>query len=512
VRADPSARSDCPITTPEQARRLDSFTDGVIQGIRIIDIRRAEISPPPQQEPSSGKSGTRYPLIDLYGIPCYIRSSVANIQPFQGLRYNLERIGDLSAVITPPYDVISAAEQLLYHHSSPYNVIRLEYGEERPDDSPEDNKYTRAALTMAGWLRQAILIREERPALYLVEHRFPYQDTEKSRFSLIARVRLENLSTGQIRPHEMTMRGPSADRLRLLQSCHANFSPIMGLFRHQREGIQSLFPDTINKTALTAVDSHGVAYSMWVVTDEKHIARVCDFFANKIIYIADGHHRYETAIAYQEEQRSAHLSYTGEEHFNFVMMTLTDAEDPNLIMQPTHRLVRGLEVKGLARLKEELSTCCYEELLSPLPTLAESLKGWLEALEQRGLKRTTFGVYGLEGQCLCLLTPRQELIPPIQPRVLQDLDVSILHRVVLRHMLGIDSPEMEEDCLEYTRDGLEALSAVDSGEYQLAFLLNPTPISSVLAVADAGTRMPQKSTYFYPKTPAGLVINPLWED
>ena len=433
---------------------------------------------------------------------------MADVQPFYGLRYNLERIGDLSTVICPPHDVISATEQLLYHRSSPYNVIRLEYGEERPGDSPQNNKYTRAALTLADWLDQGILSREEHQAFYLVEHRFPYQDEVKSCFSLIARVRLEELSgSGRIRPHEMTMRRPGEDRLRLLKSCHANFSPIMGLFRHRGEGIQSLFPDTINKPALSAVDRYGVAYAMWVVTDEKDIARVCDFFANKTLYIADGHHRYETALAYKQEQYAAHPSYTGEEPFNFVMMTLTDSEDPNLIMQPTHRLVRGLNTKRLAQLKEERSVYFDEELLSPLPNPSETLKGWTETLKQQ--RGTTFGIYGLEGPRLCLLRARQGMMPPVQPSVLQDLDVHILHRVILHQMLGIDSQESEEDCLEYTRDGLEALSRVDAGEYQLAILLNPTPISSVLAVADQGVRMPQKSTYFHPKTPAGLVINPL---
>ena len=436
---------------------------------------------------------------------------MADVQPFYGLRYNPERIGDLSAVISPPYDVISTAEQLLYHHSSPYNVIRLEYGEERPEDYAAENKYTRAASTLAGWLREGILTREGCPAFYLVEHRFPYQGREMSRFSLIARVRLEALSVSAvIRPHEMTMRRPGEDRLRLLESCHANFSPVMGLFRHRGEGIQSLFLDTIKEPALSAVDRNGVAYAIWVVSDEEAIARVSDSFADKTLYIADGHHRYETALAYKQEQCAARPSSTGEEAFNFVMMTLTPADDPNLIMLPTHRLVRGLNTEMLARPKEELSAHFDKELLSPLPTPPETLRGWVETLKRQ--QGTVFGLYGLEGDHLCLLRARPGMIPTIQPGVLQHLDVYILHQVVLRQVLGIDSPEREEDCLEYTRDGLEALSRVDEGEYQLAFLLNPTPISSVLAVADAGVRMPQKSTYFHPKTPAGLVINPLWDD
>ena len=436
---------------------------------------------------------------------------MADVQPFHGLRYNIERIDDLSAIICPPYDVISPEEQLFYHHSSPYNVIRLEYGEELPEDSSEDNKYSRAAATMAGWLREDILTREECPAFYLVEHRFSYQDAVMSRFSLIARVRLEELSANsQIRPHEMTMRKPGEDRLNLLKSCLANLSPIMGLFRHREEGIQSLFPDTIDKPAIRAADRYGVTYAMWVVSDRKAISRVSDFFSAKNLYIADGHHRYETALAYSQEQRAIQPSYTGEEAFNFVMITLTAAEDPNLIMMPTHRLVRGLNTERLARLKAELSAYFDEELLSPYSTASETLKIWLNTLkEQQGI---AFGLYGLDGPHLCLLRAKREMMPLAQASLLQDLDVHILHQLVFRQILGIDSQEKAEDCLAFTRDGFDALSRVDSGNYQLSFLLNPTPISTMLSVADEAVRMPQKSTYFYPKTPAGLVINPLRDD
>jgi uncharacterized protein (DUF1015 family) len=440
-----------------------------------------------------------------------IRNSVADVQPLHGLRYNIERIDDLSAVICPPYDVISPEEQLLYHRNSPYNVIRLEYGEELPEDSSEDNKYSRAATTIANWLREGILNREEYPAFYLVEHRFSYQDAVMSRFSLIARVRLEELSANsQIRPHEMTMRKPGEDRLNLLKSCHANISPIMGLFRHREEGIQSLFPDTIDKPAISAADRYGVAYAMWVVSDKKAVARVSDFFSTKNLYIADGHHRYETALAYSREQRAIQPSCTGEEAFNFVMITLTAAEDPNLIMMPTHRLVRRLSTERLARLKAELSAYFDEELLLPYSPASETLKGWTKTLkEQQGI---AFGLYGLDGPHLCLLRAKREMMPPAQPSLLKDLDVHMLHQLVFRQILDIDSQEKAEDCLAFTRDGLDALSRVDSGDYQLAFLLNPTPISTMLSVADEAVRMPQKSTYFHPKTPAGLVINPLRDD
>ncbi|MBE9502274.1 MAG: DUF1015 family protein, partial [Chloroflexi bacterium] len=162
---------------------------------------------------------------------------MADVQPFRGLRYNLDRIGDFSTVISPPYDVISPEQQSVYYSKSRHNVIRLEFGQELASDSAEDNKYTRAASTMETWLQDSILIRENHPAFYLVEHRFPFQNGVRSRFSLIARIRLEDLNIGQIRPHEMTMRGPAIDRFLLLQSCRANFSPVMGLFRYEGRGV-----------------------------------------------------------------------------------------------------------------------------------------------------------------------------------------------------------------------------------------------------------------------------------
>jgi len=435
---------------------------------------------------------------------------VADIQPFRGIRYDPEQVGDLSTAITPPYDVIPVAGQSHYYQASPYNAIRLDYGRERPADSPQDNRYTRAAATMKEWLKEGILKQEKRPTLYLVEHLFQYQHSERSRFSLFALVRLEGLSSGRIRPHEMTMKKPSEDRLRLLRACNANLSPVMGLFRHRPEGIQALFTETSSQPAVTAADDDGVKYSMWVITDKEAMTRVQKLLAEKTIYIADGHHRYATALAYQQERLAAHPKASGTEAFNFVMMTLTPAEDPNLIMLPTHRLVRGLSHKTLSLLKDEWRIYFDTELLSPLSTPSETLKGWSETLRQQHW--TTFGLYGLDGPSLCLLRARPKMMLPVQPSVLGELDVFILHQVILRQMLNIDSPEREEECLDYTRDGLEALSRVDAGEYQLAFLLNPTPISRMLAVADEGVKMPPKSTYFYPKTPTGLVINPLWDD
>jgi uncharacterized protein (DUF1015 family) len=293
----------------------------------------------------------------------------------------------------------------------------------------------------------------------------------------------------------------------------------MGIFRHEGEETLPLFRDVATDSpSFSATDDHGVTYNVWTVTEGEKIAQISDFFADKIVYIADGHHRYETALVYQKHVRSTRSPYTGQEAFNFVMMALSNSQDPHLVMFPTHRLVRGLKRERIAELERELSAYLdLAGLLPPLASTAETVEAWLSALGERGQESKTFGLYGLHGRHLCLVGARAEraleqLMPADWPRLVKDLDVSLLHWVVLRRILGIDSAKKEESCLQYTRDGLEALSQVDSGAWQLAFLLNPAPVSSVLAVADAGVRMPQKSTYFYPKTATGLVINPLWDE
>ncbi len=443
---------------------------------------------------------------------------MADVQPFRGLRYDIERTGNLSSVISPPYDIISPQEQQFYLRRSPYNVVRLELGEEQPSDSAEHNQYTRATDTLRSWLDEGILIRDKHPALYIFEHRFPYEGNEKRRWGLTARVRIEDWSTGWIRPHEDTFEDRIGDRLKLLRSCRANLSPIMGMFRHEPGGLLSFLQRlTRDNPDSSTLDHEGVAHNVWVIRDEKSIAEVSAWCAGKVLYIADGHHRYETALAYQREQKAAHPHCTGEEAFNFVMMTLMDAGDPGLIMLPTHRLVRLMEPPSPVKLREELSTFFHMEDLSQAgPTSAETLKMWQEVLEERGRKGVAIGLYGLEGNRLCMLLPREgislhEIMPNTHSQVWKDLDVAIFHWIILRRIMGINTPQKEK-CLEYTQDGLEAIKRVDSGEYQLAFLMNPIPISKILAVADAGNRMPQKFTYFYPKLPTGLAIHPLWDD
>jgi uncharacterized protein (DUF1015 family) len=442
---------------------------------------------------------------------------MCDVRPFCGLRYSLQRVPDPSSVITPPYDVISHTDRLSYYRKSPYNIIRLEYGEEQPGDSADNNKYTRAAAILDTWLKEKILVREGQPALYVIEHNFPYQDTSRSRLGLLARVRLEELDNkGHIRPHEKTTKEPAIDRLNLLRACRANLSPVMGLLRTERgELVSRLRRLARGEPALSATDNLGVKYSLWVVEDSAAIDRVAKLFADRVIYIADGHHRYETALRYKKEQCAAHRRCTGDEAFNFVMMSLMDSQDPGLVMLPTHRLVKGMEPRKIAQLEEKLSSYfSIDGLLLPLPTSSDTIHSWLRTLETKGKRGTVLGLYGVHGNSFCILRLKRDvnlrsLMPPEELSLWKKLDVVLLQRIVLQEALGIDTLEKEVKHLEYTRDGLEAVSQVNSGACQMVFFLNPTRISAVLDAADAGKRLPQKSTYFYPKTPAGLVINPV---
>ena len=444
---------------------------------------------------------------------------MCDVRPFCGLRYNLQRVNDPSTIIAPPYDLISSEERPAYYRLSPYNIVRLESGEEQPEDTPDNNRYTRAAATLDEWLHEGILVRESEPAFYIVEHRFSYKDSDRSRWGLIARARLETFESGRIRPHERTKREPSVDRLNLLRACRANTSPIMGLVKTDEGEMLALLRGLSEGTpALSARDSNDVTYRMWLVTDSAAINEVSAFFTDKVIYIADGHHRYKTALRYQQEQRAANPSSTGNEPFNYMMMSLMDSQNPGIVLLPIHRLLRGIEPDRIAQLEETISPYFHtEEMLPPLSTPLDTVQSWLHTLETQQRDGAVLGLYGLHEQRLCLLKLRKDadlrsLMSEKELALWRNSDVVLLQRVILQKALGIDTPEREVSYMEYIRDAMEAKTGVDSGEYQLAFYLNPVPVSSVLDTADAGMTLPRKSTHFYPKTPAGLVVNPVWDE
>lgn len=437
---------------------------------------------------------------------------MADVRPFRGLRYNPEVVGDLAQVIAPPYDVITRDEQRALHERSPYNVVRLEYGEERPEDTDWDNRYTRAARTLAQWCERAILVRDEAPAYYLYEQSFLHGGRRVWRRGIFAAVRLEPWEKGIIRPHEHTLSQPKEDRLHLLRATRTNISPVFALYR---DGDSASFFETLatrTPPLVDVTDLTGQRHVLRPLVERSAVERLQSYFSTRQLYIADGHHRYETALTYRNERQATAEGWSGEEPENFVLMTVVAADDPGLVILPIHRLVRK---KPPPRFKAELERFFTVEDVTPKSwdgTAVQRLLGRLTAAGQQG---TAYGCIGIDEGRLFLLTLRDagaadSLLPQHMPPVWRRLDVSILHGVILEHLLGITAVEITAGgVVEYTHDAEEAARAVEQGHFNLCFFLNPTRAYQMLAVADAGVRLPQKSTFFYPKLPTGLVMRSL---
>jgi len=433
---------------------------------------------------------------------------MAEIRPFRGLRYNSSQVKDLSPVICPPYDVLSSVDQQHCYQKNPYNIIRLEQAIVE-ENQPED-KYSYSSCLLNQWREDGILQLDTRPALYLHVHHFQFQGKEFKRRGLIARIRLEGKESGIVRPHEGTLAAAKDDRLRLLRACQANISPIFALYNDKDNKAGSIM-SRIGKRppdAIASADS-GESHELWTIKEPDKIASLQAMFKSQSLYIADGHHRYETALNYRDERRRSLPHCTGEEAFNFVMMTLVNTSDPDLLILPVHRLVRGVAPKTASALKKKLKDLFTVEECNLAADKPDVLgQEFLQIMKKRSELSTTIGLYGLKPGTFMLLHRREpipvELMPPHTSPAYRGLEVSILRHLVLEGILGLG-----ESDLTYTSQAAEAISRVVSGEFQMAFLLNPLGVDKLQAVADAGERLPGKSTYFYPKLPTGLVINPL---
>ena len=437
---------------------------------------------------------------------------MAEIRPFRGVRYNQSLVKDLSVVICPPYDIITAQmEQELYHQSG-YNFIRLESGRELPQDTVSDNKYTRSAVTMEQWLKQDVLKVDEAPAIYLHDHYFTYQGREYTRRGIIVCVRLEEWDKMVVRPHEGTLAEPKGDRLSLLWACQANTSPILALFEDRGQQVSSvLAAQERNKPVISSSSAGGESHNVWAITEPEAINQICRSLAHQPLYIADGHHRYESALIYQREKRVCSSSVSGGEAFDFVLMELVDFCDPGLIILPPHRLVRGISKSTLDGLMAKLKSFFeIEELPLSMPGVWQKVDDLLTGSEANLVRLILFGLAAERLFVLKLrdFTAVSRMIPYFHSELYKKLDVDIVDNVILEKLLGLSSGR-EEAVLGYCYDRLDAVNRVLDGEYQLAFLLSPVKAEVIKAIADAGDKMSRKSTYFYPKVPAGLVFNRL---
>lgn len=435
---------------------------------------------------------------------------MAIIKPFRGLRYNQDVIADVSDVVTPPYDVISPQEQERYYQVHPNNIIRLDMGKDLSGDTENENKYTRAAETFNTWKKNGVLKQEDAPAIYVYEQEFFVENQWFVRRGFLSQVKLEPFDKGSIYPHEQTLPGPKADRLKLTQACQANLSSIFALFPDENNTVDTyLTALTATKPATSFVDDTGVKNRLWVIKEKKNVDTLVTLMKEKPLFIADGHHRYETSLVYKEQMRKENSMLKDDMPFDYVMMVCVSMSNPGLKILPAHRLLRNIEER------------CFERIV---PTLKESFH--VEPLA-KGCKVEDFmsklnGEVG--GNAFVMYVGKTDTyykLRLINQKTLdavftnthpewKSLDAGILHGLIINKILGITSNDVSlKNYVKYVKEETEAVSLVSSGEYQLAFFLRPTRIEQVKEIAEARKVMPPKSTYFYPKLITGIVINSL---
>jgi len=435
---------------------------------------------------------------------------MVRIAPFRGILYNQKKIRDLSKVIAPPYDVITPEEQERLYRKSPYNVVRLILNQ-------EPNPYESVARLLDGWRTEGIFVRDEAPALYFLSHRFPDKEgKEQERLGFIALTQLEDFSTGTIRPHEKTLEGPKEDRLRLMLACHANLSPIFALYSHPKQTINNALTEQVEGVSpnIEVKEDGGGTCALWRITDPEIIRLVKREMKEQPLLIADGHHRYEAALNYRNHLREERGNWKGQEAFNFVMMYFANMNDDGLVILPTHRLVRSFPPIPFQKLEEELQRYFY---LEPYPKTPEGQRWFLRALKSGGKKRHPIGAsFKRDPRYLILRLKNKRFMQRLANNLsgpLRDLDVTTLHLLILEHILGVTPEEQTKgEVISYSQDDERVLKAVDKEDYQAAFILNPPKPEEIMAIVQSGEKMPQKSTYFYPKLISGLVINKIDTD
>ncbi|MBX3235417.1 MAG: DUF1015 domain-containing protein [Nitrospiraceae bacterium] len=436
---------------------------------------------------------------------------MAHIIPFRGTLYNPATVGDVRQVVAPPYDIIDSALQKTLHERNPHNVIRLELGYEQAGDGPSGNKYTRAAVALKEWMTAGALKRDAEPAVYYhtIEYQPPYSTpgTPTRLFKgFLATMQLEEFSSGKILPHENTRAAAKSDRLNLLEACRSNFSPIISLYSDPKNEVLALLEQAIGSTKprIDFQDDVGFRQRLWSVSDPAVLAKVVALMDTKPLFIADGHHRYETALNYRRARRQQAGAVTGPQPYDNVFMLFASLEDKGLTVLPTHR-VPTTKVPAIADLKNLLGkTCEIQSFVWNLGNETSVRREFLEALRSKGQSVPVFGLAVQKDQAYHLLTLHSELRPSQATSPRDRLDVSLLQQHVVP---ALCPTQQEQEAILYTKDEHEALDWVIKGTGTAALLLNPTKVAEVQAVASAGERMPHKSTYFFPKPLTGLVMN-----
>ena len=442
---------------------------------------------------------------------------MAIISPFRGYLYNKEKIGNLALVVAPPYDVINAEQQAHYYQKHPSNIIRLILGKEEPGDNETKNKYTRAAQFLATWQKDTTLVRVPKPAIYFYVQDFQLPSGEsRRRKGFICLFKLEEFSSGVILPHEKTLSKPKVDRLNLTRACRANFNPVFSLYSDPAFTVERHSDAVGEKTPyLDVTDENGVRHKLWVVDDLKIIAEIKQVLHDKTVLIADGHHRYETALNYQKIMREQYPGLTGAEPFNYTLMYFTNMADEGLVILPTHRLLKNFNFNATEFLNKAQEFFDIQTFPFSSETEERERRKVLTAMQKEAKERYLVGmVTQKQGSYFLLRLKDFSLLDKVINRelstALRHLDVNIMEFLVFNNLLGIScsDPQWEEN-FTFVHTEREAVELVKSGACEVAFLINPTRIEQVRDVVAQGEVMPQKSTYFVPKLLSGLVVNPI---
>ncbi len=433
---------------------------------------------------------------------------MAHVHPFRGWRYDVAQVGDLSDVTCPPYDVIDSEFQERLYEQHPCNVIRLELNRDEIGDANPDEKYRRAAEFLKRWIHQGVLIQEHEDSLYVYHQIFEWEGKTYTRRGFLGRIRLERFGEGNVFPHEQTLSGPKADRLKLLAACQMNLSPIFGLYPDDDNAVQAPLEKWVPSiTPLEATDHLGVVHRMWPISNHDVIEQVRRSLRDRPVFIADGHHRYETAINYRDGLTVAGKLAGPDSSPNFVMMMFVGMSDPGLVILPTHRLVSGLE----SLTKDDLTTAlCRNFTLEPVGQGGAAARETWDLIaadggqDVLGLGTTSDGWWTLAR--LSDGSPMKTLAPD-QSDDWRGLGVSLLHKLVLEHLLKAHHAAGPKCRYVHLVD--EVIASQAAKEVPLACLVPPAQIEHVESIAARLEKMPPKSTYFYPKLQTGLVFNPV---
>jgi uncharacterized protein (DUF1015 family) len=428
---------------------------------------------------------------------------MVDIAPFRAIRYAVAAVGDVARVIAPPYDVISADLQDALYERHPNNIVRIDLNKAEAGDA-ELARYDRSAAMFSDWLARGVMVQDGKPAFYVLSQTFHGPDgVERVRTGFFGCARLTRFGEGPIMPHERTLEGPKIDRLRLFRATKANLSPIFGMYRDPDGSVLAILKAAQRREPAVVAEMDGVVNRMWILEDGA--ASIVEAFDPLKIYIADGHHRYETGLAYRDERRAAvRVPQAGTPGYESILMFVAAVEDPGMVVFPTHRLVHGVNAidERLARVDRFFDR-------SEAPSSPDALVASLRAAGRRGNAFAAVTKASSQIWTLRKDAPLEEIADlPKHPDV-RRLDVTILHGVILEHLLGITKQaQASQQNLRYSKDAKEAIGS-PAGDVQIAFLMNPTKVQEVIDVSNAGEVMPQKSTFFYPKIPSGLVLYPL---